>query len=101
MQELITKENTLAVQTNNQLVFLENQIKELSDIRDKVRSLIKEEMERKGIYKLENDDICITYIGETERETFDSKTFKKEHPSIYEEYTKSSKVSATVRIKVK
>lgn len=104
MEELIVVENhegKLLPQTNNQLVMLENQIKQLTETRDKLRALIKDEMEKYGIYKLESDEVSITYIDETERETFDSKTFKKEHPGIYGEYVKKSKVASSVRIKVK
>ena len=104
MDELIIVENhegRLVPQTNNQLIMLENQIKQLTELRDKIRNLIKEEMEDKDLYKIENDELSITYIEETERDTFDSKAFRKDHPDVYKKYVKTSKVASSVRIKVK
>lgn len=91
----------LTAETNNQLVALETQIKALTDVRDEVRKLIQKEMEEKGIYKMENDELSITYIAANEREIFDSKRFKEDHPYAYHEYMKTSKVAPSVRIKVK
>ena len=59
------------------------------------------EMEQKGVVKLDNDVVTITYIAPTDRETFDSKKFKEEQPDMYDEYVKISPVKASVRIKVK
>lgn len=102
--ELIVKSKDtydLEIETNNQLVLLENQIKILTEKRDEIRDLIRQEMEKKGIYKMENDELSITYIAAGEREIFDSKRFKEEHPYSYQEYMKTSKVNPSVRIKVK
>lgn len=91
----------LTPETNNQLVALERQIKVLTDMRDEMRRFIQKEMEEKGIYKMENDELSITYIAANEREVFDSKRFKEEHPYSYSEYLKTSKVAPSVRIKAK
>lgn len=102
--ELIVKTNenfALEEGTNDQLVALEKHIKFLTEKRDEIRDLIRKEMESKGIYKMENDELSITYIAAGEREIFDSKRFKEEHPYAYQEYMKTSKVSASVRIKAK
>ena len=104
MNELLIKtgnEYALQPQTNNQLVLLETQIEQLTKKRDEMRKLIMRAMEEEGIYKMENDDISITYLAETERETFDSKKFREEHANIYHKYTKTSKISPSIRIKVK
>lgn len=104
MEHLIIKSgNDYALQeeTNNQLVALERQIKMLTDTRDEIRKIIQKEMEEKGIYKMENDELSITYIAAGEREIFDSKRFKEDHPYAYQDYMKTSKVAASIRIKAK
>lgn len=104
MEEIIIKENenySLTAATNNKLVLLEKQIKALTEQKNKIRDLIQKEMEEKGFYKIENDELSITYIAATTRESFDSKTFKEEHRDIYNLYTKQSEVAPSVRIKMK
>ena len=104
MSELIIRqgdEYALTPQTNNQLVLLETQIVDLTKKRDEMRKLIMQAMQEEGIYKMENEDISITYIAETERETFDSKRFHEEHANLYHLYTKTSKVAPSIRVKVK
>lgn len=88
-------------QTNNQLVLLETQIKTLTEKRDAIRDLLMQEMKENGIYKMENDEISILYMSESERETFDSVEFKKEHRAIYDLYTRTNKVKESVRIRLK
>ena len=60
-----------------------------------------QEMEEKGIYKMENEELSITYIAPTEREIFDTKRFKEDHPYVYHDYMKTSQVGAQVRFKLK
>lgn len=91
----------LQAETTNKLVALETQIKRLTDLRNEVRDAIINEMEYKGILKLENDELAITYIAGGERETFDTSKFKEEHRGIYNLYVKTSQVKPTVRIRVK
>lgn len=72
---------------------------------DKQEKIMKEKllqvMEREGIKSFENERIKITFVPETTRESFDSKKMKEEHPTIASHYIKTSKVSASIRIKVK
>ena len=58
-------------------------------------------MESKGIIKVETEEITISYIAPTDRETFDSKRFKADHADLFDEYVKMSPVKSSVRIKVK
>ena len=62
MNELTIKNNELIPAVSNQLAYIENQIAELTALRDELRNRIKEEMEAKGIIKLENDELLINYI---------------------------------------
>lgn len=91
----------LSEDTTKAIITLENKIKELKDTEDVLRQQILKEMEEKNIIKVDNGDLAITYVAETYKETFDSKTFKKDNESLYNQYVKISPVKASIRIKVK
>jgi regulator of replication initiation timing len=82
------------------IVNIETQMKTLKQQYDDFKSNLLNAMEQNGIVKFEADNLKISYIGETERETFDSKQFKEDMPDLYDEYVKFSKVKPSVRIKV-
>lgn len=49
----------------------------------------------------ENEFLKVTYVAATSKTTIDSKTLKKEMPDVYEKYSKTSPVAASVRISLK
>lgn len=73
----------------------------LANKEKEVRAAVKESMEKYGIEKFENDVIRITYKGEYERNTIDSKALKEDHPKIAKKYTKTSTVASSISIKLK
>lgn len=102
--ELIRIENNIAV-ANEELInaalevkFLEEKLKAK---KDALTLSLLEEMQNKGIKKIETPDVVISYIDESEREVFDSKKFREDYPDMYDEYVKFSKVKASVRIKAR
>ena len=102
--ELIRVENNIAV-ANEELInaalevkFLEEKLKAK---KDALTLSLLEEMQNKGIKKIETPDVVISYIDESEREVFDSKKFREDYPDMYDEYVKFSKVKASVRIKAR
>lgn len=101
MKDLIKfTDGKLAAQTVDYIVKVETQIKALKEQYDAFKADLLNAMEQNGIVKFEGDNIRINYIGETTRETFDSKQFKEDFPDLYDEYVKFSKVKPSVRIKV-
>lgn len=58
-------------------------------------------MDEFGIKSFENDILKVTFVEETTRTSIDSAKLKKDYPDIAEKYSKTSKVSASVRISVK
>lgn len=84
-----------------QIAEFERQLKELKEKEDELKLNILNEMEEKGIIKIETDDLIINYIAPTDRETFDSKTFKEQHQDLYDEFIKMTPVKSSIRIKVK
>lgn len=98
------KENgelVLTYNISNQLAMIEQQMKELKEVQDAIKESLLAEMEKKKLLKVENEEIVITYVAPTYRESFDSKSFKKDHEALYNDYTKLSNVKSSLRIKVK
>ena len=83
------------------LAAFERKAKQIKEQEEKLKALILAEMEENGIIKLDNDDLTISYIMPTERESFDSKAFRQDYPELYDEYIKMSPVKSQIRIKVK
>lgn len=85
----------------DKLVEFERQAAILKKQEDELKQALLEEMERRQILKIENDDLAITYVAASNRESFDSKRFRADFPTVYDDYVRISKVSPSVRIKLK
>lgn len=104
MEELIQINNgafLLDRKTAAQIADFEKQIKALKEKEDALKASLLAEMQKKNIVKLETPELDITYIASTMRESFDTKAFRAEYPSIYDEFARLSPVSASIRFKVK
>lgn len=102
--KLIVIENELATldaETSAKIAEFERQMKVIKEQEDELRQAILNEMEEKNIIKLETDDLVITYVAPTDRETFNSKKFKADHQDLYDEYVTISPVKSSIRLKVK
>ena len=101
---LISIEGNVAVlspSASAMLADFEREAKAIKAKEDELKKRILEEMEKHGIIKIETDDLTISYVAPTTRETFDTKTFRADNPSLYDEYVKIGAVAPSVRIKVK
>ena len=104
MDDLIVLKNgagALAPETVTKIAEYERRMKELKEQEEALNTAIKEEMEAKNLIKLENEELVISYVAETDRISFDSKRFEKDHPEMYDEYLKISKVKSSIRIKLR
>ena len=104
MAELIKIESGTAIldaEAVRKIAEFEDAMKKLKQAEDKLKKEILSEMEEKGIVKIENDTMTISYIGATGRETFNSKKFRADNPDLYDEYVTISPVKSSIRIKVK
>lgn len=102
--ELIKIENEIAIlepEVSEKIADFERQIKVIKEQEDNLKQAILEEMEANQIIKLDAPDILISYVASSDRETFDSKTFKADHQDLYDEYVKMTPVKASIRIKLK
>lgn len=68
---------------------------------ENLRDELKVAMKANGVKKYENDFIAITYVAETNRTIIDTKRLKEEKPDLWNEYSKTTSVADSVRIKVK
>ena len=87
--------------TTDLIIDIDRQEKAIKKAKEEVWSALKEEMEKKGVKKIESDELLINYIASTDRETFDKKAFQKEHADLYDEYVEMKPVKASIRVKVK
>lgn len=101
MSELITKDGLLTLETQKQLVEFERQYKAIGDAKKKLNEAIKNEMEARGIVKIDTPEILISYIQPSYREDFDKKALKKDDEALYNKYIKLTNVSASIRITVR
>ena len=102
--ELIKVENGVHVLndfTSKQLASLEMQMKDIKEVYDGIKAEIMREMEEQNIIKIDTPDLTVSYVQASDRETFDTAKFKKEHSDLYDDYVKLSPVKPSVRIKVK
>lgn len=104
MDKLIRIEQNTALlnpEVSSRLAEFERMAKEIKAKQDELKQRVLAEMEEHGILKIETDELIINYIAPSNRETFDSKAFRKDNPDLYDNYVKISEVSASVRMKVK
>ena len=77
------------------------QKKKIEEQEKEMRAQLMKAMEQYGVKKFESDSVTFTYIALTVRNTIDSAKLKKEMPDVAAKYTKTSNVSASVKIEVK
>lgn len=102
--ELIRLENGISVldaTVIGQIAEFERNIKALKEAEDRLKAAILDEMENKGLLKLDSEAMTITYVAPTTRESLDTKALRADFPEVYDAYAKISPVKASVRIKVK
>ena len=103
MGELIVFEGKTALlnpEVSTKLAEFERMAKDVKAKQDELKQRILEEMESKGIISIKSPELTISYVAPTTRETFDSKTFRKDHPDLYDEYVNIIMEKASVRMKV-
>lgn len=99
--ELIKAGGMLSREISLQIADFEKAVKEIEAREKELKRLILEEMELKGIVKIETEELIINYIAPTDRESFDSKGFRKDNPTLYDKYVSMTPVKSSIRIKVK
>lgn len=104
MNALIRMEQGTAIldpETAVKIAEFEKMAKEIKAKEDELKKKILEEMEAENILRLETDQLLISYVAGTDRESLDSKALKEELPDIFDTYVKITPVKSSIRIKVK
>lgn len=101
MNEIILQNNNINADAENKIISIEKEISRLKAVQDELKKSLLAEMEAKGLIKVETDNLVISYIAPSDRETFDSKRFRDDNPDLYDEYVKISPVKSSIRLKVK
>lgn len=103
MTDLITIENNVArldAETIKNIALFEKQMKQIKEQEELIKQAILDEMEHKGIIKIDSEEMTINYIAPSNRETFDTKTFKAENPAVYDAYVRIIPVKSSIRIRL-
>ena len=103
MDELIVYEGNTALLNREVAVKLaefERQVEAIKAKQAELKQRILDEMESKGILSIKSPDLTISYVAPYSKETFDSKTFRKDHPDLYDQYVGISLCKASIRMKV-
>ena len=102
MNEIIlNNENELETESEQAIVKLLTDLEKMKKAEEELRLQLRDIMCERGLVKIENEKLSITYVPPTTSERFSSKDFKKDHPDLYDEYVKISSVSDYVKVKVK
>lgn len=75
--------------------------KKIEDQEKEMRVQLVAAMEKYGVKSFENEDVKFIYVAPTSRTTIDSKALKADLPEVAAKYSKTSKVSASIKITVK
>jgi len=98
---MLTSDNILPLETENKIANIEKAMKALKEKEAELKEALLEEMQKRNIKKIESEKLTITYVDETTKESFDTKSFRNDHRDLYDEYARINPVKAFVRIGVK
>ena len=101
MVKLENGEYGLVSDAINTIVEIEKQIKDLKSLQDSYKENLLKEMEENNVLKVDTEELSISYVAPSTRETLDSKKLKEDLPDIYDLYVKFTDVKSSLRIKVK
>lgn len=101
VQDELTTLEAEVPQTLHQMAELLRAKKAIDEREKELKAELVKAMEKFGVKSFDNNLIKLTYIAPTTRNTVDSAKLKKTYPDIYAECTKTSNVSASVRVELK
>ena len=84
----------------NEVARLEKQVKELQERQKTLKEGLYSLMEEAGVKSWTGSKVKLTRVLPTTKTSFDSKSFKADHPKLYEKYLKESTSAGSLRITV-
>ena len=103
MNNLIMLQEGVAVldpSTADKIADFERKMKEIKAAEDALKESILAEMEEKGILSIKTEQMTISYVGGSDRESFDSKKLRADDPDLYDKYVRMTPVKPSIRIKL-
>lgn len=97
----LTQFESAVPDTIQQITNLIQMKKNLDEQEKQLKQKLVEAMEAYGVKSFENDQIKMTYVAPGTKTTIDGAKLKKDHPDIATQYSKTSAVSAYVKITTK
>ena len=98
---ILTNDNSLLRSSEVHIKCVLTQLDELKKQEKQLKESLREEMKKRGVVKVESENMIVTYVAPYQSEKFDSKKLREEKPDVYDEYCYFSDVSDSVRIKLK
>ncbi len=76
----------LSINAEELIVGIENRKKEITDLEEKMKEALQQEMEKRGIVKIVTDKLLINYSPEQKNiEKFNKKLLREINPDLYDE----------------
>lgn len=76
-------------------------IKTLQEEYDRIKGEVLAKMIENGDKSFDTGKLLVTVIAASVRQSFDSKTFKKDHPEEYDKYIKVSRTSESLKLTIR
>lgn len=102
LSAIVTDQQIAAIEQADRIIAEAETAKREAEARiDEIKTALMNAMEKNAVKTFETERIKLTYVLPSERTTIDSSRLKKEKPEIAAEYSKTSKLAASVRITLK
>lgn len=83
------------------IVEIKTRLAQAEEQKKSLTEALYQEMDARGVYKLDSPTLSITRIADTTAETFDSKAFRADHPELYGQYLRETSRKGYVKITLK
>ena len=106
-EDAFTEETALATMQTEAAAIIKGiaaltlQKKQIEEQEKEMRSKLVAAMEKYGVKSFETPEVKFVYVAPTTRTTIDSKNLKADLPDVAAKYSKTSNISASVKITVK
>lgn len=83
------------------IIEIKTRLAQAEEQKKSLTEALYQEMDARGVYKLDSPTLSITRIADTTAETFDSKAFRTDHPELYGQYLRETTRKGYVKITLK
>lgn len=83
------------------IVEIKTRLAQAEEQKKSLTEALYQEMDARGVYKLDSPTLSITRIADTTAETFDSKAFRSDHPELYGQYLRETQRKGYIKITLK